>query len=52
MAHDIALASRFSQDEGVNLFQVVSVARGFEVHETDSHVDMVSITLDRLLPLP
>jgi hypothetical protein len=36
--HDVTLTSRFSQDEGVDLVQVGPVARGFEVHERDSHV--------------
>jgi hypothetical protein len=34
----LLLLQGFSWDEGVDLVQVVSVARGFEVHERDSHV--------------
>jgi hypothetical protein len=52
VAHDVTLASRFSRDEGVDLVQVVSVVEGFEVHERDSHVDKLLITLHRLLPIP
>jgi hypothetical protein len=36
--HDDTLASGFSQSEGVSLVEIVaSIAKGFEVYETDPH---------------
>jgi hypothetical protein len=52
LTHDVTLALRFSRDEGVDLVQVVSDFRGFEVHERDSHVDRLLIALHRLLHIP
>jgi hypothetical protein len=50
--HDDTLASRLSQDEGVDLVQVGLVAGEFEVHERDSHNHKLSVALHRLLPIP
>jgi hypothetical protein len=36
--HHVTLSSILFQDEGVDLVHVVSIVRGFEVHERDSHV--------------
>jgi hypothetical protein len=36
--HDVTLASRFSQNDGVDPNQVVSMVGRLEVHEKDSHV--------------
>jgi hypothetical protein len=43
----------FSRTEGVDHVQVVaSIAKGFEVHERNSHAHRLLIALHRLLPLP
>jgi hypothetical protein len=49
---DVTLASGFSQKEGGDLVEVVaSIVGGFEVHERDSHVHSLMITLYGLLLL-
>jgi hypothetical protein len=50
---DDTLASRFSWDEGIDCMQDgSSVARGFKVHERDSHVYSLLIALCGLLLIP
>jgi hypothetical protein len=52
VANDVTLASGFSQDEEVDLVQVVLVAESFEVHERDSHVHKLMIAPHGLFPIP
>jgi len=42
----------FSRDEGLDLVRIGSIARGFEVHERDSHVDRLMMTLHSLMIVP
>jgi len=50
--HDVTLSSRFFHNEGVDLVQVGPVAKGFKVHEKDSHVHRMMMILHGLLPIP
>jgi hypothetical protein len=49
---DVVLASISSQIDGANLVKVVaSTAKGFEVHERDSHAHILMMNLCGLVPL-
>jgi hypothetical protein len=50
---EVTLSSKFSRKDKLDHLQVVaSVAKGFEVHERDSHVHKLLIALYGLLLVP
>jgi hypothetical protein len=51
--HDMSIAKRFSQKEGIDLVEVfASVFKGFEVHGRDTHEFRLKMVLYRLMHAP